>query len=95
MSWHELAWSDGDGMERSLLILFEMNGKNEMRRGVEKTMREKVNSGYVVENALIGCEEYYVRNEGTKGLCEEKVRHEEGLKMKSMKIMMFRMKLKD
>nr|GEX13938.1 reverse transcriptase domain-containing protein [Tanacetum cinerariifolium] len=59
--------------------------------------RKKVNSRCVMENVLMGYGGAYVRNKGDKreGLCEVNFRLGDGLKIKSMKVMMFRMKSKD
>ncbi|GJV99654.1 hypothetical protein Tco_1554906 [Tanacetum coccineum] len=70
MSCHELAQCDGDEMERILLILFEMEGEDEIKRGGEESeggeVSEKVNSRYVVENVLMGYGGAYIGNKGNK-----------------------------
>ncbi|GJS77390.1 hypothetical protein Tco_0727271 [Tanacetum coccineum] len=49
---------------------FKMEGEDAKRRGkldrVDKKVRKKVNSGYVVENVLMGCGGAIVRNIGNK-----------------------------
>nr|GEW81732.1 hypothetical protein [Tanacetum cinerariifolium] len=62
---------------KCVCLPFEFQSKG----GVES--EKKVNSGYVVENVLMGCGGTYVGNKGNKkeGSCEEEFRLEEGLKM--------------
>nr|GEX07828.1 hypothetical protein [Tanacetum cinerariifolium] len=78
----------------SLLILFEMEGEDEMVKskldklsgkikGEEKRVRKKVNNGHVMENVLMVFREAYVRNEGKKmynKYKEEEFRLEKGFK---------------
>ncbi|GJX78593.1 hypothetical protein Tco_0326742 [Tanacetum coccineum] len=57
--------------------------------------RKKVDSRCVLENVLMGCGGACIGMKVTKGLCKEEFRLGDGLKMRSMKMMMFRMKSKD
>nr|GEU38459.1 hypothetical protein [Tanacetum cinerariifolium] len=56
--------------------------------GIQIIVRKKVNSGYVVENVLMGCGGAYTRNERDKreGLCENELRLEEGFEENSGRI---------
>ncbi|GJU36888.1 retrovirus-related pol polyprotein from transposon TNT 1-94 [Tanacetum coccineum] len=57
---------------------------------IQMVIRKKVNSGYMVDNVLMRYGGAYVGNEGDKreGLCEEEFKHEEDLKMISIKALM-------
>nr|GEV39288.1 hypothetical protein [Tanacetum cinerariifolium] len=56
----EILEGDVDVMERSLLIMFEIKGRDEIVK------RKKVNRRYVVENVLMGCGGAYVGMLGDK-----------------------------
>ncbi|GJV46594.1 hypothetical protein Tco_1431130 [Tanacetum coccineum] len=53
-----------DVNKRGKLDRFKFNPRKERRMRMEKRIRKKVNSGYVVENVLMGCRGAFVRNVG-------------------------------
>ncbi|GJS77071.1 hypothetical protein Tco_0726952 [Tanacetum coccineum] len=58
-----------DGMEMSLLILYEIEGEDEMKKGMKKgrlDRGEESEGGEVSKIVLMGCEGAYVGNEGDK-----------------------------